>query len=358
MPQKPIDPNLGHCLVTGAAGLLGQNLVKTLLEKGFRVRALIYRTPLSIEHERLEIHRGDITDIEVVRAACAQIDTCFHAAASISLLGGRFATRAYRDPEYAINVGGTQNVLRACRENHVHRLIYTSSVDVCFDGRPFPGMTATAPYASHPKSVYAQTKIIAEKLVLAANGRDGLLTCAVRPDGIYGESKNLLLDEIVKQLVRGNLKAGIGDPSTLQDNSYVGNLVHGELLAAYNLTPGGVACGNAYFISDGEPQNAFEFFRPLAEALGYSLPTRRIPRWVIKPVLDLWQTLHFLAGLPAPPVAPHELDKITVSHYASNADAERDLGYKPIKAVRQALESCLPYCRELAEKAKQPRRPR
>jgi nucleoside-diphosphate-sugar epimerase len=219
-------------------------------------------------------------------------------------------------------------------------------VDVCFDGSPIENMNRATPYASRPKSVYQETKIAAEKLVLQANG-DGLWTCAIRADGIYGPDENMILDPLVKNLAAGRLKLGIGSASTLQDNSYIDNLVHGELLAARQLVPGGSACGKAYFITDYEPQNVFEFFRPLIEGLGFEVPGRRIPRGLLHPVLKLWELLHFRIGIAAPPIAPHELDKISVTHYGSIEEAERELGYRPIKSVRQALEECLPYCESL-----------
>ncbi len=227
------------------------------------------------------------------------------------------------------------------------RLVYTSSVDVCFDGAPTPNMNQQTPYASHPKSVYAETKIAAERRVLRANGEGGLLTCALRADGIYGPGENLILDPLVKNLAAGRLKLAIGSAASLQDNSYIDNLVHGELLAARHLVPGGRACGKAYFITDYEPQNVFEFFRPLIEGLGFEVPERRIPRGLLHPVLKLWELLHFRIGIAPPPLTPHELDKISVTHYGSIEEAERELGYRPIKSVRQALQECLPYCESL-----------
>jgi 3beta-hydroxy-delta5-steroid dehydrogenase/steroid delta-isomerase len=335
-----------HCLVTGAAGLLGRNLAKALLERGVRVRALVRHTPLRFQHDRLESVTGDVTDFPRVLAACEGIDTVFHTAAVIPLLGGRSATREYRDAAWQINVGGTENLLAASRERGVERFIYTSSVDVCFDGKPNVEMDHRTPYATKPKSVYAETKIAAEKLVLAANGNAGLYTCAIRPDGIYGPEENVIFDSIVKQAARGALKVAIGSPDTLQDNSYIDNLVHGELLAAEHLGPHGTASGKAYFITDYAPQNTFAFFRPIIEGLGVPFPTRRIPRAVIAPILSLWEHLHFRFGIAPPPFGPHALDKITVSHYGSIEDARRDLGYTPIKTYEQAISECLPYCRD------------
>jgi 3beta-hydroxy-Delta5-steroid dehydrogenase / steroid Delta-isomerase len=336
---------LGHCLVTGGAGFLGRNLVKTLLDAGCRVTALVSRTPLKLQHPQLTVLKGDICNAADMQRVCKGVDTVFHTAALIALLGGRFASKQYRQDAWSVNVEGTQNVIDACKVQGVQRLIYTSSVDVVFDGQPLPSMNETMPYAQRPKSVYAATKIEAERRVLKANGEQGLLTCAIRPDGIYGAEPNEMIDRFYGQLAAGRLQAKIGDGTTLQDNSQIANLVHGEILAARHLVQGGVACGQAYFIGDAEPMNSFEFFRPLIEGLGYTVPQKVISPGLLGPIVTVWQALHFLFGAPKPMLCPHELDKITVTHYASIDKARRELGYAPVINTAQALAECVEYCK-------------
>lgn len=336
---------LGVCLVTGAAGFLGRNLVRRLLAEGLEVRALVRSTPLTIEHDNLHCATGDICNPDDLSRVCEGVDTVFHTAALISLLGGRTARKAYRERACQVNVTGTQNVIDACVKAKVARLIYTSSVDVCFEGKPIPNMTEALPYARHFKSVYAETKVAAEKLVIAADGTSGLRTTAIRPDGIYGAEPNDMIDRFVAELMAGKLVARIGSSSVLQDNSHVENLVHGELLAAQHLVEGGAACGQAYFIGDAEPMNSFDFFRPLIEGLGHPFPTREVPVWLLKPVTHVWQAMHFTLGIPAPMLSPHELDKVSVTHYASIEKARRELGYAPKRSVAEAMQECLEYCK-------------
>ncbi len=337
--------SLGKVLVTGAAGFLGRNIVRKLLNEGCSVRALIRSTGLDIHHDRLEIVTGDVTRHADLVTACKGIKTVFHTAADICLLGGVAASRSYRDRAWQINVEGTRNIIRACQSQGVQRLVYTSSVDVCFSGKPLPDMHEELPYAQSPKSIYARTKIEAERLALAANGRGDLLTCAIRPDGIYGAEPNDMIDRFCEQLHRGRLLARIGSAEALQDNSQIDNLVHGEILAALHLLPEGAACGKAYFIGDGEPMNSFDFFRPLIEGLGYQFPTREIPAGLLRPIVVVWEALHFWVGLPKPMLSPHELDKISVTHYAKLDKARAELGYEPVKSSAQAMQECLSYCK-------------
>ena len=342
-PPIPVA-QLGVCLVTGAAGFLGRNLVRRLLDEGLAVRALVRKSPLNLMHENLRCIRGDVCNLDDLMQVCEGVDTAFHTAALISLLGGRTVRRAYRERAWQVNVTGTQNVIDSCARTGVKRLIYTSSVDVCFEGKPLPDMNEALPYARRFKSVYAQTKAAAEKLVLEANGASGLRTCAIRPDGIYGAEPNEMIDRFVEQLTAGRLVARIGSSSVLQDNSHVDNLVHGELLAAQHLVADGAACGQAYFVADDEPMNSFEFFRPLIEGLGHPFPQREIPVRLLKPVTHIWQAMHFLLGIPKPMLSPHELDKVSVTHYASIDKARTELGYEPRRSVAEAMQECLKYC--------------
>jgi 3beta-hydroxy-delta5-steroid dehydrogenase/steroid delta-isomerase len=338
--------NLGVCLVTGAAGFLGRNLVKYLLEQGLSVKALVRNTPLNFSHPALEIVKGDITDSRSLIDACFGVNTVFHTASVMAFLGGNAVTQQYRDWGYNANVGGTKNVISGCHQNGVSRLIYTSSVDVCFD-RNRPGqLNRQTPYTEKPSCIYSETKQIAEKLVIAANGKNALYTCAIRPDGIYGAEENYMIDTFAEQLLSGRLVAKIGGDDIIKDNSHVLNLVVAHHLAASQLGIDSPVNGNAYFIVDNEPMNAFEFFRPLIEGLGYKVPKLSIPSAVIYPILQLWQYLHFKIGFPEPALAPHELDKVSFTHFGSNIDAEKDFGYRPVITVKEAMAACLIYCRD------------
>ena len=81
-----------------------------------------------------------------------------------------------------MNVGGTVNVIDACVETGVGGLVYTSTNNVVL-GPPVEGASSATPYPTWHPDLYSTTKAIAERKVLAANGRHGLATCAIRPGG-------------------------------------------------------------------------------------------------------------------------------------------------------------------------------
>lgn len=340
---------LGHCLVTGAAGFVGSHLVKALLQRGLRVRALVRETPLSLQHPRLECFSGDIQNAGQMHRACEGIDTVFHTAAMIATLGGSAVTPAYRERAYGVNVTGTENVVRAAQAQGVRRLVHTSSIDTCFNGEDDLHMDEHTAYATQLGCVYQETKIPAEQAVLAANTPGGLLTCALRPDGIWGAGGSMMLDILAEKLRAGLLRMRVGGMGGIHDHVHIDNLVSAHLLAAGALLPGSPVCGRAYFISDGVPARMFQFARPFIEGLGYKMPRYSIPLAPLMLLMRAWQWLHFKAGIPQPMFTPHELSKLSVSTVVSSAAAARDFGYRPVKTVADGMREAVAYYRELRE---------
>ena len=341
--NKAACADLGHCLVTGAAGFTGSKLVQALLDKGYKVRALVRNTTLDLTHDNLECFQGDIQDAEKMLQACNGIDTVFHTAAYIATLGGSAASQAYRDQAFAINVGGTANMIAASQSKGVKRLIHTSSVDVCFNSEEDLHMDEHTPYATTFTCLYTETKIAAEKSVLAANDNSGLLTCALRPDGIWGPGGSLMMDLLEEQLKEGRMVARIGGDGALHDHVHVDNLIHAHIIAAESLEADSPVCGKAYFISDGAPAYMFDFVRPFFEGLGYQVPKPSIPAAPLRAIMTAWQWLHFKVGIPAPLFSPHELNKLTISHVINSDAAKRDFGYEPIKSVAQGMTESIAY---------------
>lgn len=334
---------LGHCLVTGATGFLGGALVRDLLQRGHRVRGLDVRQS-DVSHERFEFVTGDVCKIADLERACSGVDTVFHTAAVLIFAGlGKGKDYAL---SHSVNVGGVKNILAASRASGVKRLVYTSSNNVTF-GDPVVDGDETWPYASDPADFYTETKILAEKAVLASNGKDGLLTCAIRPGGIYGPGDPLLLVRFLEALGGGLFVVTIGDGSAMSDNTFVENLSDGQIEAARHLVSDSPVPGQAYFITDGAPMNYFEFFRPFVKALGYKFPRWRLPAWPLTAVAWVGEILHWWVGTPMPQLSRLEVRKITVSHYSRIDKARRDFGWEPKISPAAAVELCIPYCREV-----------
>ena len=74
---------------------------------------------------------------------------------------------------------------------------------------------------------------------------------------------------------------------------------------------------------------------------------KREHRGMLRVVAHVMQAAHFLFGAAKPPLSPHELDKVTVTHYAVNTLAERELGYQPVVSYEEGMRQCVEYVRGL-----------
>ena len=197
MREAAPEENKITALVTGGNGLLGREIVKSLIADG---GYLIYSLDLLLptEEERnggvYTYIQADITNIDDLIIAFKGVDTVFHCA-GITPNSIRHSSKDF----YQVNVSGTENVIKACTECQVKRLVYTSSASVTLSKDPKTvsvDCDESYPLPSDPLNPYIGSKGSAEKLVRAANGKEGLLTCVLRPNGFIesifaGIEKNL-----------------------------------------------------------------------------------------------------------------------------------------------------------------------
>ena len=226
-PSAPfVQTKLGRALVTGGSGFVGANLVTELLERGHQVRSFD-RGPYPLAaHPRLEVVQGDICDPQTVAAAVEGVDTIFHTAAIINLMGGASVTDEYRQRSFAINVNGTKNLVHAAQVAGVKRFVYTASNSVVMGGQRLSGGDETLPYTERFNDLYTETKVVAERFVLSQNGVDGLLTCSIRPSGIWGRGDQTMFRRVFESVLAGHVKVLVGSKDVKLDNSYVHNLIH------------------------------------------------------------------------------------------------------------------------------------
>lgn len=168
-------------LVTGATGLVGTHLIQLLVQQGKPVRAL-YRTsiPDIFRDTQVEWVKGDITDILSLEAAMEHITQVYHCAAVVSFNPKK------RKALHAINVAGTANVVNACIEKKVQKLLFVSSVAALGrirQDKPIDETMNWSPETSN--SEYGKTKYLAELEVWRGMG-EGLDTVVVNPVIILG----------------------------------------------------------------------------------------------------------------------------------------------------------------------------
>ncbi len=333
--------SLGRCLVTGGGGYVGSRLVRALASRGLSVRC-VDRGYVFSPPENVDQVTADICDRDAMERACADVDSVFHVASVVNTL--RLARPSVRKKNFAINVTGTVDLLSLARAAGASRFVYTSSCNVAVD-RIVENGNEDTPYAKLPADLYTETKVLAEKAVLASNA-EGFFTAALRPGGIYGPEEQTHFPRVAKQLSGPLFVARIGRRRALADNTYIDNLIDAYLMLAHALGEGAAVNGQAYFVNDGEPINYFDFFEPIAKTFGRRVPTARVPRRIMKPVASLLEVAHAL-GAPYPVITSMEIDKVTASHYFRCERAERDFGWRPRVSMEEAMRRCEPYFQEL-----------
>jgi dihydroflavonol-4-reductase len=167
-------------LVTGANGHVGANLVRELLRRGQRVRALVHRDTRALDGLPVEYARGDVCVPSSLRAAFAGVEVVYHLAAVISIDGDRGGVVP------AVNVHGVRHVAEAARAAGVRRLVHCSSVHA-FSQEPLdqPLDERRAPATQPHYPAYDRSKAAGEMEIRAAIGR-GLDAVIINPTGIIG----------------------------------------------------------------------------------------------------------------------------------------------------------------------------
>jgi dihydroflavonol-4-reductase len=176
---------MSKVLVTGANSFLGSNVIPELLDRGYEVRGMLRKPAvLSAGHKNLEEFNGHITAEKDVIRATEGCDIIIHVAAATDPSAG------YREYE-SVNVGGTENVIKAARFHNIAKLIFVSTANTFGYGtRERPGnetMPAKPPFTS---SGYARSKIKAQKLVLEAFKTSHTRVTVVNPTFMIGPRDN------------------------------------------------------------------------------------------------------------------------------------------------------------------------
>lgn len=319
-------------LVIGT-GLLGNAIIDLLIEKGERVRSLDI---VPYEKPGVDARVGDITQMADVEAAIEGVHTVYHTAALIDW---------NPNPSkkiYAVNVGGTENIVQACLKLGVPKLIFTSSMDVVYEGKPIVNGDERMPYPGEYLDPYSHTKSLGEKAVIAANGKENgagvLSSCSLRTTGLYGPHDKVKFPTII-QAYKDKKMMQMGDGSARFSQLYIGNAAHAHVLAAEALTPDSKVAGQSYFLCDEPPINFFKHVDNICSPLGYVMPNRAIPYWVLMPIGTLSEWWAKLTKAKKPPTLTKYVVKATcLDFFFTHAKATQDFGYRPVFSYEQAIQ--------------------
>jgi UDP-N-acetylglucosamine/UDP-N-acetyl-alpha-D-glucosaminouronate 4-epimerase len=318
-------------LVTGSAGFIGSHLVENLLRHGQHVVGLDNFSTGSSQNlgdvrvrvgeaawRRHRFIQGDITDLATCREACHGVDIVLHQAALGSV------PRSVADPlaTHAANVTGFLNMLVACRDTKVERVVYAASSSTYGDD---PCLPKVEDRVGRPLSPYAVTKAANEMYAHVFASHYKMQLVGLRYFNVFGARQDpegayaAVIPRWIRALLCGQTATIYGDGETSRDFCYVANAVQANLLAA--TTDHSEALNQVYNVAVADRTSLNELFNMLRVLVAAERPEAQsvVPTHA-----------EFRAG--------------DVRHsQADIAKARRLLGYAPTHTVLEGLRECLPW---------------
>ena len=313
-----------NVLVTGATGQLGSGLVEALLSRGDEVRALVLPSESTelLRSKGVKICVGDLCDADSVRAAADGMDVVFHAAGLVAY------SPQQRERLEAINVEGTRNIVEASVDAGVRRLVYSSTIGalgyVDGDGE---GDEQTAFNWNRRLLPYFDSKQRAEALLL---GQQQVEAVALNPGIMMGaEDRNRNGTMLLERVASHQVTSLLSGATTLATR---GDIVDGHIRAMENGRPG------ERYILGGTAISWDELFGRVAAVVGGTVPTRRLPQWLL--LLAAYGDSFRVALSGDSPRWTHQFAEISRRNRKfSSSKAISELGYSP-SPLEEGLEAC------------------
>jgi nucleoside-diphosphate-sugar epimerase len=344
---RPSSAPASTVVVTGAAGWLGQNLVRALAAQSRRrIRCLVHEpgqaSQLALIHPAVEVVVGDVRDPTAIDELFDGIGraSVFHAAAVIH-------PARYVRELYDVNVGGTQLMLDRARRVGATRFVHVSS------NSPFGANRSShdrfdedSPFA--PYMGYGRSKLEAEQLVQRSYDRGDLATVIIRPPWFYGPFQPERQTQFLSAVRRGRFPL-VGPGTQRRSMVYTGNLVQGALLAERVEA----APGHAYWIADAEPYELADVLRTVRDALaaeGLAVSKRRplrVPR-IAGVVAERLDAIAQASGRYIQVV--HVLGELKDTIACDISRARKELGYEPAVDLFDGMRASVRWCLERGDR--------
>lgn len=340
-------------LITGSSGFVGARLVEMILERGAKKvicfdvvepsPTLIERFTTAAKGEKTKfkiysgIKEGNLVNKEAVFKACDNnIDIVYHVAALV----GPFHDRG---KYYAVNVGGTTNLLEACKEYNIPKFVNSSSPSTRFHGGDVTGQTEDE--LSFPKKylqLYAETKAEAERRVTKACS-DSLLTINVAPHQVYGPYDSLFLPSLLETAGNERLRV-FGKGENKISVCYVDNYCHGLMCGADALSPGSEVLGKFYICTDDHDVYFWKFVNEAGMEMGFTdlFSKFHLPVWLLMTLAYICNVIGFILNKKFK-LSPFNIQMLVIHRYFSIENAKKDLKYTPIVEHREAWTSTIKW---------------
>jgi len=317
-------------LVTGPDGLLGSNLIRDLLSRGYSVTAMTENDKKSITIDDLPIHRivGNLLNAQDIINATVGIDIVIHCAAITSMFPAR------SEIINMVNIGGTQNIVDACKKNKVKRLIYVGTANSFGSGNLNHLGTEKNLYSSeHYGLDYMDSKYKAQLIVLE-NAKNGSLNAiVVNPTFMIGPfdskpSSGEMVLSVYKRKIPGY---------TLGGKNFIA--VKDVAVAITNAITKG-RNGECYILGN-ENLTYQQAFEKIAKTIGVIPPRLKFPSKVVRVFGKMNSILAITFNYTTK--MPYELTLLSSEiHYYSSAKARAELGL-PQTPLEVAIKECFEW---------------
>jgi len=290
------------CLVTGAAGFIGNHMVSRLIEEGYEVRAVIHKSRPFKKEEKAEYIKADITDINSIKVAFNDVDCVVHCAAYVKDYGPK-------TPFYDINYQGTKNLVKLSEKNNLQRFIFLSHIR----------------YESNSDfGLYSKTKHMAENFLLEKNKEENFPVVIIRPGNVYGPGATIWVLRILDSIKTKKISL-IDNGKGIFLHTYIDNLLDAIILSLKKPE----AVGEDFDITDNDHSITWnKYFNDLAEIANLEPVNRNMSKKTALRIGKIMVLLNKIFKIE-PWVTPVSVNILTNYSNVSIQKAKDKLQYKP-----------------------------
>lgn len=339
--QGTLDGTGRTALVTGASGMLGGDVARVLLARGWKVRVFQRGHAAVAEREGVDEVLGSVTEPEDVARALDGVDDVIHLAAKVSFTGewSEFVR---------VNVTGTRVLLCQAQNAGVHNVVFVSSPSVAHEGVSIEGAGAEPANPEKARGNYARSKAAAELLALSMDGQRELKVAAVRPHIVWGPGDTQLVERVVDRAAAGRM-SDLDHGAAMIDTTYIDNASEAIVRALERID---AVHGRALVVTNGEPRPVGELVARMCAAADVPAPTRSIPggvaRFAGRMIEKVWPHIpaRFRGGDDEPPMTEFLAEQMSTAHWFDQRETRELLDWTPSVSLDEGFARLAAYYKD------------
>jgi len=321
-------------IITGATGFLGRNIAESFHSADIKVCALGRNQDVGkqLTASGMTFKAADVLDLDSLESNISPADCIVHCA-GLSGPWGRCMDF------YNANVIGTRNVVSACKQHGIDKMVFISSPSIYYNGKDRFDISESDPLPKRQSSNYARSKLIVETELMNL-AKQGFKTIALRPRAVFGPYDKTFVPRILRLSEKKQFPL-IGGGTALVDMTYIEDFV---VAAKKCLTAPGDAWNQAYNISSGQPIPLKDWFGKILEIFHRPFKPKTIPERPAKIMASVMETVSYFPFVNKEPA----MTRFSVGYMAKSMTmridkAKRLLGYSPLFSIDECFERYRSY---------------